>query len=461
MSLIDTPLARATSASAGGRGATVRAMEVGQHVMTVLLVGIGIIRAIGQGTAPAAAIAAGLGIIAAHTVASLLPKKARTTTVYALWLVGFAVVWLAAVAVSPEFVWVSFVLWILAGHLLPLLAGLVFSVFVLAVVIVAPILHHGTTSYANVFGPLIGGVFAFGISRGYLKLLRDAAERERLVSSLTRAQEEMAALQGELALAQRHSGAVAERTRISRDIHDTIAQALSSIRLLAHAGADHTGDPTAIRTLGQVESLASDSLADVRRIVASLAPHELEDGALTAALNRMLERLHDETGVAVTLNVDDTLPLLPTDVEVALLRTAQSALANVRLHAQATRVVMSLIDAGDTVRLDITDDGRGFDVVAWESSLDTHSSSYGIRFMRARLRELGGGLDVESAPGEGAALSLHLPIAMPLARNVVPELSTGVVPEPSTDEAEPSARDERDGSGANGEGAQPADGSAS
>lgn len=411
MSLIDTPLAHAAPASPGDRGATVRAMEIGQHVITLLLVGIGIIRAMGQGTAPAAAIAAGLGIIAAHTVASVLPQRTRTTTVYALWLLAFAVVWLAAVAVSPEFVWVAFVLWILAGHLLPLAWGLTFSAAVLAVVIVAPILHHGTTSYANVFGPLIGGVFAFGISRGYLKLLRDAAERERLVASLTRAQEDMAALQGELALAQRESGAIAERTRISRDIHDTIAQALSSIRLLAHAGADHAVVGSDARTLRQIESLASDSLSDVRRIVASLAPHELEDNALTAALERMLARLHDETGISVALHVDDTLPQLPTDVDVALLRTAQSALANVRLHARATRVVMSLIDAGDSVRLDITDDGRGFDVGAWESARDTHASSFGIRFMRSRLRELGGGLDVESTPGDGTVLSLHLPIA--------------------------------------------------
>src|SRR5690606_30388603 len=105
--------------------------------------------------------------------------------------------------------------------------GLLFSGFVLAVAIIAPIIHHGTTSYANVFGPLIGGIFAFGISRGYLQLLREAAERERLVTSLTRAQTEMAELQDELAFAQRHSGAIAERTRLSRDIHDTVAQALS------------------------------------------------------------------------------------------------------------------------------------------------------------------------------------------------------------------------------------------
>lgn len=157
-----------------------------------------------------------------------------------------------------------------------------------------------------------------------------------------------------------------------------------------------------------MEALAGESLADVRRIVAALAPAELEDDALASALQRMLDRVHDEAGLQVDLHVDDSLPLLPTEVEVALLRTAQSALANVRLHADADRVVVSLIDAEDSVRLDIIDDGSGFDVDAWEQ--DPAASSYGLRFMRARLRELGGGLDIESAPGEGTAISVHLPL---------------------------------------------------
>ncbi len=409
MSLVHLPLTSTDPPGPAVAGATVRAMTIGQHLMAVVLTAIGVIRAIGDGVGMPAAIISGVAILAWHTAGTILPSKTRSRSLAVWWLLGFAAIWIAAVAVSAEFVWLAFLLWLLAGHLLPLRWGLLFSGFVLAVVIVAPILHHGTTSYANIFGPLIGGIFAFGISRGYLQLLRDAAERERLVASLTRAQAETAELQDELALAQRHSGAIAERTRISRDIHDTIAQALSSIRLLAHAGAGRTEDPDAARTLEQVEILAGDSLADVRRIVAALAPAELEDDALAAALQRMLDRIRDETGLAVELHVDDSMPILPTEVEVALLRTAQSALANVRLHARASRVVMSLIDADDTVRLDILDDGTGFDQPAWEQDADA-GSSYGLRFMRARLRELGGGLDIESTPGEGTALSIHLPI---------------------------------------------------
>lgn len=104
----------------------------------------------------------------------------------------------------------------------------------------------------------------------------------------------------------------------------------------------------------------------MRRIIAALAPAELEAGALAAALDRLLSRVAEETGMQVELHADASLPLLPTEVEVALLRTAQSALANVRVHAQASRVVVSLIDADDSVRLDIIDDGVGFDASEWD-----------------------------------------------------------------------------------------------
>lgn len=414
MSIVNLPLWGSETAGPALRvGPVGRAMVIGQHVIAAALTAIGAVRAISDGTPAPAAIVAGLAILAWHTAGSILLARSGSRRTVTWWLLGFVVVWVAAVAVSAEFVWVAFLLWLLAGHLLAGGWAIVFSIAVFAVVVVAPVLHEGTTSYANVFGPLIGGVFALGISRGYLELLREAAERERLVASLAAAQRETAALQDELALAQRHSGAVAERARLARDIHDTIAQSLASIHLIAHAEIDRGGDASATRTLEQVETIASESLTDVRRIVAALTPTEL-DGALAAALERMLERMRDETGMHSEVHVDASLPLLPTAVEVALLRTAQSALANVRQHAGATRVIVSLIDAGDDVRLDIIDDGAGMDVAAWETAdttgASTGSSSYGLRFMRARLRELGGGLDLESAPGEGMALSAHLPI---------------------------------------------------
>lgn len=413
MSLVEVPLSRVSSSQLLSVDLTVRLMNVCQHVMAAALTTVGAVRAVLDGVPVLVAIVSGLALVSWHTAGSQLPARYLSTRFAAVWLVGFALIWLVTVAISAEFVSVAFLLWLLAGHLLPVRWGLVFSALVLGVVILTPILHDGSTSYANIFGPTIGGVFAFGVSLGYLQLLRDAVTREELVASLTKAQAEMSELHDELARTQRHSGMIAERTRISRDIHDTVAQALSSIKLLTHVGSKRTEDRDAARTLSQVESMASESLADVRRIVAALVPAQLEDGALAVALQRMCTRLSDEHGIDVVLQVDHSLPVLPTNVEVALLRTAQSALANVRQHAEATHVVMSVIDAVDAVRLDLVDDGRGFDIAEWEQSSGHRSVNFGLGFMRDRLRELGGELDIESAPGRGTAISASLPIHLP------------------------------------------------
>lgn len=387
-------------------GRLVTSLRIGQAVITVVLTVVGVVRSLADGVPVPWLLATALAFLGWYGGGLLLSSRTDDRALAAGWLLGLTAIWLGAVALSPEFVWLAFSLWLLAGFLLRLRWAVLLSILILAVVIVAPLLHTGTTTYANVIGPLVGGIFALGISRGYLELVRDGRERRRLIASLVATQQEMAALQDELARTQRESGAAAERTRVSRDIHDTVAQSLSSIVLLARSAAEHEDGRD--RVLAQIGALAAEGLADARRIVDDLMPAELDGSALSDALARMLERLTAETGIAATFHADEDLPALGLDAEVALLRTAQSALANVRSHAGATRVVVTLADAGDAVRLDVVDDGRGFD----PSRLDAAGpgGGYGLRAMRARLRELGGGLDVESAPGDGTALSAHLPL---------------------------------------------------
>lgn len=398
MNLVDLPLA------AGG-SITTRIMQIGQHLMAVLLTAIGVIRAMGDGVVVPLALGSGVVVLLWHTIGAVISARAKSNSFAIWWLVGLAGLWLAAVIISAEFVWIAFLLWLLAGHLLPLKWGVFFSIIVLIVTVTAPIVHHGATNYANIFGPAIGSVFAFVISRGYLQLLREAEERENLVGTLKRAQLEMTELQDELALAQRQSGMLAERTRISRDIHDTIAQSLSSIKLLAHAAGKKVGaESESKRTLKQIESLAGDSLADVRRIVAALVPAELEEGALVAALQRMLARLQEETGITAELLVDDRPPTITTAAEVALLRAAQSTISNIKLHAQATRVTVSFNDEPAGVTLRISDNGKGFDVKEWEEDAGAKTSSYGLRFMRERMQELGGDLQISSDQSAGTTV---------------------------------------------------------
>ena len=378
-------------------GRLVTSLRIGQAVITVVLTVVGVVRSLADGVPVPWLLATALAFLGWYGGGLLLSSRTDDRALAAGWLLGLTAIWLGAVALSPEFVWLAFSLWLLAGFLLRLRWAVLLSILILAVVIGAPLLHTGTTTYANVIGPLVGGS---------LELVRDGRARRRLIASLVATQQEMAALQDELARTQRESGAAAERTRVSRDIHDTVAQSLSSIVLLARSAAEHEDGRE--RALGQIGALAAEGLADARRIVDDLMPAELDGSALSDALARMLERLTAETGIAATFHADADLPALGLDAEVALLRTAQSALANVRSHAGATRVVVTLADAGDAVRLDVVDDGRGFD----PSRLDSAGpgGGYGLRAMRARLRELGGGLDVESAPGDGTALSAHPPL---------------------------------------------------
>lgn len=383
-------------------------MRLGQAAITLALAVIAAGRACADGIPATWALSLAAVFVAWYLGGLVLARRRRGGALAVGWLAGLFLIWAGAVAVSPEYVWLAFPLWLLAGFILSLPWAIVFSAVILAGVIAAPVVHTGATTYANIVGPVVGGVFAVGIARGYLALVREGRERRRLIASLLRAQDETAQLQDELARTQRESGAGLERTRLSRDIHDTVAQALSSIALLARS-ASAQDRATA---LAQIDELARGGLVDIRRIVNDLAPSELEGSALGDALRRMLARLSLETGIRTDLHIDDTLPAMSTATEVALLRTAQSALANVRAHAQAGRVVVTLADAGDSIRLDVADDGVGFDATTWNarSSRRTDGSGYGLRALRARLRELGGELDVESEPGDGVALSASVPL---------------------------------------------------
>ncbi|NYF99394.1 histidine kinase [Janibacter cremeus] len=386
---------------------TTRWLRWGQHALLAALVVICATRAIGAGAHPVAEVGALAAFVGWYLVGIPLGRRGVGG---AAWFVVLALVWGGLVLVSPENVWLAFPLWLLAGHLLPLGSGILLSLAILVVVVAEPIRQASATSFAAVIGPFIGMVVALGISRAQMALVRDGIERQRLIASLYSAQEETAALNDELARVQRAAGATSERTRLSRDIHDGLAQGFSSILLLARA-ARAEEDPARVRELLEhLENGAAEGLEESRRVVGALAPADLDEGGLTAALHRVTDRFEVESGVQARVVVSGNVPPVATTTEVALLRCVQGTLANVRSHARASSVVVSLDVTGDALRVDVVDDGCGFDASDWTTRSPAGDGGYGLRATRARLRELGGGLAVESGPGEGTAISAWLPV---------------------------------------------------
>ena len=396
-----------SSAPASAHRGLLRGARFALHVITVVLVVVTTVRAGIEGDLLPVLLAAAVYLAWYGAGAGFAHQRAA-----AWWMLGLLGVWIGMLVLSPEFVWLAFPLLLLAGHVLRLPWSPVFVVVVLAASIIAPILHPGGvqpgTTLAHLIGPLVGGGFAYAVSLGYDAMLRDGAERERLIDSLLRAQHETERLNDELAATQREAGAMVERTRLARDLHDTIAQELSTIVMLARiedperSGAEN---PRAAN-IAQIEELAQHSLTELRRIVAALAPADLDESALAAALARMLDALQDDAGITAVLRVDPELPVLSTPIEVAFLRVAQSALANVRQHAGAQSVQVELRAEGGSVRLTISDDGAGFDAAARPSD-----ASYGLAAMRSRLREGGGDLAITTALGEGTTIAATLPLA--------------------------------------------------
>jgi signal transduction histidine kinase len=199
---------------------------------------------------------------------------------------------------------------------------------------------------------------------------------------------------------------VEERLRLSREIHDTLAQGFTGILTQAtparRALAD---DPAAAgRHLDQIERTAREGLSEARRLVWGLRPEPLRDATLPEALERLAARFGVETDIAARVSVAGAPEPLAPEVEVTLLRAAQEALENVRKHAGAGRVALTLSFLEDAVALDVRDDGRGFDPAR------PTAGGAGLKGMRERVGALGGTLHLESSPGGGATLAVELPM---------------------------------------------------
>ena len=218
---------------------------------------------------------------------------------------------------------------------------------------------------------------------------------------------ENAGLHAQLLTQAREAGILDERARMAREIHDTIAQGLIGIVTQLEA-ADQARDREADRDrhLENAEQLARDSLAEARRSVEASMPSALESGTLPDALEAVAREWSKLNGIPADVTVTGNVIALHPEIEVALLRIAQEALANVARHAGATRAGLTLSFIGDVVTLDVRDDGVGFTVPEPDAAAP---SGFGLSGMRQRVARVAGSLAIESEPGGGTALSARVP----------------------------------------------------
>lgn len=331
-----------------------------------------------------------------------------------LWLGIVTALWAILLAGSPDFAWLAFPLFFLHLHLLPRRIALLTIALMTAAVIAAQWAASGmpVPHLAVVLGPLFGAAFSVVAGLAYLALYREAENQRRAADELRRTRAELAASQHE-------AGVLAERERLAREIHDTLAQGFSSIVLMARAAETSlaAGDTaTAAARFALVQQTASDNLAEARNFVRGLSSPQLQGTSLVESLRRLCESTESSAaargwGLRCRFEVDGDPVELTQPYRVTLLRAAQASLANVREHAKASNAVVTVAFLGSEVTMDIYDDGVGIGPVGVKDTYAREDGSgFGIPSLRERVTALNGTLELESAPGEGTVVAIRLPL---------------------------------------------------
>jgi signal transduction histidine kinase/ligand-binding sensor domain-containing protein len=207
----------------------------------------------------------------------------------------------------------------------------------------------------------------------------------------------------------RYGAVLQERNRIAREIHDNLAQEILgiSVQLEIVARTMASAPDAARKHLDRARALVRSSVAEARRYVWDLRSQSLDERDLPAALAEMTRRLTAESGVQTQFNVSGTFRPLAPQVENNLLRIGQEAVGNAVRHAQAKTVTVSLDFGAREVRLEVKDDGRGFDAASYDGGRGGH---FGLVGMRERAEQMGGRAEVRSEPGQGTEVTVRVPI---------------------------------------------------
>ena len=367
-------------------------LRVSLHVLVAVLLAVGLVGQLRIG-APLAALALPLTFACVYMAGTVWHFHGKAYPAWApyAWLAVVSALWVGLVQMSGEFVWLEFPLVMLACVLLTTWWELAATAAFLAVALTATAPGGGPGA---VIGPTIGTVLAVIIVHAY-QALRAEADHYRQMA------EDLKAAQREAAKAEHAAGVAEERARLAREVHDTMAQGLSSIVLLGRAMDKQLteGDP-ARETLDVIRSTASDNLAEARRFVAENSANTRAQTPARETLPARLERLarhaqDRQRALGEQLEVRVNAVDLPEPCASVAERVVREGLSNIVRHAGASSAVVTVDRLGATATIDVFDNGRGIN----------GPEGYGLKGLRARVGEVGGELTVE-----GNVLAATLPV---------------------------------------------------
>lgn len=244
-------------------------------------------------------------------------------------------------------------------------------------------------------------VFSFGLMLTFVFLLVNALISER------QSREKLSIAHDQLrqyALRIENQAALQERNRIARDIHDSLGHTLTALNLQLEGSLKfwHPDPGRSHQFLSEAKRLGSTALQEIRYSVTALRADPLRSKSLEEAIGDLIGTFQQDTGIHPTVLF--SLPADPhRETSITLFRIVQEALTNIRRHAHATAVTVSIGTEPDGVRLEIGDDGRGF-----EPSQNT--TGYGIQGMQERAVAIGGKFEIHSQPGQGCLIRVRLPL---------------------------------------------------
>ena len=261
---------------------------------------------------------------------------------------------------------------------------------------------------AWILNVVIGVAFVAVIEARETSVIR----RNHLTEELLAERSRSAHLQSELVEQARLAGIRDERSRLARELHDTVAQGFVAVVTQLESVDENELSRATHDRLENAKALAREGLGEARRAVNALRPVTLDAQSLPTAVREQLSTFSQRTRISAVLRVDgDARELAGSDDSV--LRILQESLANIARHSGARHVVVTLTYLDDMLLLDIRDDGCGFDVGAVQRSMH---GGFGLTGMCERAELLGGSVVVESEPRSGCVVSVSIPIATPGAR---------------------------------------------